>query len=81
MIYKNRTRECGIVTGAVNSYGTVPLDGTQRDGSSFVVEESSWYLRQFRPTGAYAMHGTYQICYDYYSNGELTDTQCTVQVW
>lgn len=78
MIYKNGTRECAVVVNKLNSYGTVPIDGTQSDGMTFNVESSRWFIRQFSTSG---FHGTYRICYDYYSNGEWTATQCTVKVW
>jgi hypothetical protein len=38
-------------------------------------------MQQFRPAGMGEIHGTYQICYDYYSNGERAATKSTAQVW
>lgn len=81
--YKDRTKECGVVTGLTGSVAAVPIPGTRRDapGDGMAVENTSVYLRQFNQNQANQLHGTYQVCYDYYSNGELTATQCSVQVW
>lgn len=81
MIYKDGTRECGAMTSGGSSITAVPIDDTQRDGQTLEVEDTSVYIQQFRPIGMGGIHGTYQICYDYFSNCELTTTQCTAHVW
>lgn len=51
---------------------------TAPPGEGLAVENTNMYIRQFQRNGT---NGFYQVCYDYYSNGELTETQCSVQPW
>lgn len=42
------------------------------------VENTSLYIQQFqRPQGNVA--GWYRVCFDYYSNGQLTTTECHIE--
>lgn len=81
VIYEDQTRECGLVVTPIGSMGVVPVPGSSREGpggGTGGVENTNMYIRQFQRNG---LHGSYQVCYDYYSNGELTETQCSVQTW
>jgi hypothetical protein len=80
VIYENRSKECGIVITTTGSTGAVPVPGSKRapPREGLAVENTNMYIRQFQRNGT---NGFYQVCYDYYSNGELTETQCSVQPW
>lgn len=80
MIYKDGTRECAAVGSTTASLGTVPVPGTASNGPNAVleVENTSLYIQQFqRPQTGVA--GWYRVCFDYYSNGQLTTTECHIE--
>lgn len=82
MIYKDASKECGVVVNRVGSLGAIPVPDTQRPAPGngpIDVENTRIYLQQFNRINQ--LHGSYQVCYDYYSDGVLTATQCTVQTW
>lgn len=81
VVFHDRSRECGVVVSRAGTIQAKPVPGTSRTapgGGAGGVENTNFYLQQFQGNGD---HGYYQICYDYYSNGELTETQCSVQAW
>ncbi|MDC8013898.1 hypothetical protein [Tahibacter soli] len=81
VVYEDRSKECGIVISQTGSMSAVPVPGSRREapgGGAGGGENTNMYIRQFQRNG---VNGFYQVCYDYYSNGELTETQCSVQTW
>lgn len=78
-IYKNGSRECVGITSASSSSGARPIPGFQRDLSDPVIVEDSITLNYFRVN--YPHPGWYRICYDYFSNGQLTQSECVARSW
>lgn len=80
VIYKDGSRECGAVASTTGSLGAVAVPNTAVNGPNGVleVEKTNIYIQQFlRPSMTVA--GWYQVCYDYYSNGELTESECHIE--
>jgi len=80
MIYKDGSRECAVVATTSGSVGVVPVPDTARPnpGGTLEVENTALYIQQFlRPSPT--VSGWYRVCYDYYSNGEVTATECHIE--
>lgn len=80
MVYENGSRECARVVSKHSSAGVFPVAGSQKPSAGpLEVESTSLYLQLFNVNKPET--GWYTVCYDYYSDGELTETQCTVHPW
>ncbi|MBN8738402.1 MAG: hypothetical protein J0H86_02755 [Xanthomonadaceae bacterium] len=80
MVYKDNSRECATVISKLASPGVFPVAGSQRvGGGPMEVENTSLYIKMFNLNKPEV--GWYTVCYDYYSNGSLTATECTVHPW
>lgn len=80
MIYRDGSRECAIVATTSGSVGVVPVPGTARQnpGGTLEVENTALYIQQFlRPSPT--VSGWYRVCYDYYSNDDVTATECHIE--
>lgn len=80
MVYKDNSRECATVVSKLASPGVFPVAGSQRSGGGpLEVEGTSLYIQMFNLNKPEV--GWYTVCYDYYSNGTLTATECSVHPW
>lgn len=80
VIYRDGSRECAFVATTIGSAGAFPIPGTSRSNPGGVreVENTSIYVQQFlRPSPT--VSGWYRVCFDYYSNDELTATECHIE--
>lgn len=77
-IYKNGSRECVGIT-STGSSGARPIPGFQRDLNDPVIVEDSITLNYFRVN--YPHPGWYRICYDYFTDGQLTMSECVARSW
>ncbi len=79
VIYEDGSRECAGVVSATSSLGAVPIPNTQKEVGYY--EDSGGYLRNFTRTSSSGSFYAYNICFDYYTNGRVTDTQCSVTTY
>lgn len=80
VIYQDDSRECAQIVSTTGSFGAVPVAGTQRDSAGTgEVEDTDLYIRNFQRN--YPRNGWYRVCYDYYSDGYLTATECNIYPW
>jgi hypothetical protein len=80
MIYRDGSRECAVVATTSSSLGAVPVPNTARPnpGGTLEVESTALYIQQFQRPGP-NVSGWYRVCYDYYSDGEVTATECHIE--
>jgi hypothetical protein len=77
MVYKDGSRECGRVDSRMGSVQAMPVENSQRPyAGPGEVEETSSYLNLFNRNRPQS--GFYQVCWDYYTNGVLTDSECEI---
>jgi hypothetical protein len=77
MVYKDGTRECGHVISRTGSIQVNPVPNSQREyAGPGEVEGTSWYINLFNRNQPQT--GFFTVCWDYYTNGVRTDTECEV---
>lgn len=80
IVYEDGSRECARVVSKASSAAVFPVAGSQKASAGpMEVESTSLYIQMFQVNKPEI--GWYTVCYDYYSNGTLTATECTVHPW
>jgi hypothetical protein len=75
MVYKDGTRECGRIETHFGTPQARPVENSQRPyAGPGEVEETSSYMNLFNRNRPQV--GFYTVCWDYYTNGVRTDSEC-----
>ena len=81
IIYRDGSRECGAVISSNSSVMGDPIpDTARRPSDPIIVEDTKIYIQKYqfeRPAGS--PQAWFNVCYDYYTNGVLTDSECHIE--
>lgn len=81
MIYRDGSRECAAVISRTGTPMGDPIpDTARRPGDTVTVEDTIIYIKKYqfeRPAGS--AQAWFNVCYDYYTNGVLTDSECHIE--